>query len=273
MKSGRNEPLPLWPDGAPGAKGTDSEDCPDLTVHLPAGEGPFPCVVVCPGGGYGGRAAHEADPIAEWLAAIGIAGAVVSYRVSPYRHPIPIGDAQRAIRMVRANAGDWGIDASRVGILGFSAGGHLATSAATIYDLGDADAADPIDRESCRPDALVSCYPVISLGTFQHQGSVCNLLADADGKVDAEVRNYLSLEDRVTPDTPPTFLWHTANDPVVPVENALLFASACARHGVPFALHVFPDGRHGLGLGQDHETVGQWPSLCARWFADIGFRE
>jgi acetyl esterase/lipase len=272
MKTGQNDPLLLWPNGAPGAKGEGAEDCPALTLHLPAGEGPFACVVVCPGGGYGTRAPHEARPIAEWLCAIGIAGAVVSYRVSPYRHPVPLGDAQRAIRTVRANASEWGIDPQRVGILGFSAGGHLAASAATIFDTGNADADDPIDRESCRPDALVACYPVISFGTFQHQGSVRNLLADEDGIVDAGMRDYLTLEDRVTSDTPPSFLWHTANDPVVPVENPLLFASACARHGVPFALHVFPDGRHGLGLGQDHETVCQWPSLCARWFTDIGFR-
>ena len=273
MESGRNAPVPLWPDGAPGAKGAGPEDCPALTLHLPEGKGPFACVVVCPGGGYSGRAAHEAEPIAEWLCSIGIAGAVVSYRVSPYRHPVPLGDAQRAIRLVRANAGAWGIDPARVGVLGFSAGGHLAATAATIHDCGDAAAADPVDRESCRPDALVACYAVISFGTFQHQGSVRNLLADAAGNVDQKVRDHLSLEERVTADTPPSFLWHTANDPVVPVRNSLLFADACARHGVSFALHVFPDGRHGLGLGQGHPTVVQWPSLCARWFADIGFRK
>lgn len=271
MNPGRNNPVLLWPNGAPGAKGNGPEDCPALTVFLPEGKGPFACVVVCPGGGYGCRAPHEADPIAEWLCAIGIAGAVVSYRVSPYRHPVPLGDAQRAIRMVRANGAEWGIDPNRIGILGFSAGGHLAASAATIFDLGNPDAADPLDRPSCRPDALVACYPVISFGTFQHQGSVRNLLADADGNVDPKLRDFFTLEDRVTPQTPPSFLWHTANDPVVPVANPLLFAQACAKHGVPFALHVFPDGRHGLGLGQGHETVVQWPSLCARWFRDIGF--
>lgn len=264
------EPVLLWPGGAPGAMGGGVEDCPRLTPYLPAGGSAAPraAVVVCPGGGYCGRAEHEARPIAEWLCSLGVAGLVCDYRVNPYRHPIPLGDAQRAIRLTRANSARWGIDPARVGILGFSAGGHCATSAATIFDDGRADAADPVDRQSCRPDALIACYPVITFGEFRHDGSMRALLGE---KPDPAMQEYLSLELRVTPRTPPTFLWHTAGDDGVPVENSLLFAQALSRNKVPFALHVFPTGNHDLGLAPDHSTVRAWPGICAAWLREIGF--
>ena len=263
------DPVFLWPQGAPGAKGDSPEDRPRLTPYLPRKKGPRPAVIVCPGGGYGGRAPHEGEPVARWLCSLGVAGIVLDYRVAPYRHPIPLGDAQRAVRTARARAGEWGIDPDRVGILGFSAGGHVAVSAATIFDAGKADAADSIDRQSCRPDALIACYPVVTFGEFRHDGSMRNLLGQ---EVDEHLRQYLSLENRVTAQTPPTFLWHTGDDEGVPVENSLLLAAALRRCRVPVALHVFPHGQHGLGLAGDHPTARAWTGLCAEWLAEIGFR-
>jgi acetyl esterase/lipase len=261
----------LWPDGAPGAMGDAVADKPDLTLYVPEGDGPFSCVVICPGGGYGAKAAHEGEPIALWLNSIGIAGAVVQYRVSPYRYPVPADDARRAIRLLRAKAGDWSIDPKHIGILGFSAGGHCATTAATIFAASNLNDDDPVDRESSRPDALIACYPVITFGEKRHDGSMRNLLKDKDGQVDPAMQDYLSLEKRVTPETPPTFLWHTADDGGVPVENSLLFATALRINKVPFALHVFPHGPHGLGLASNNPSVGQWPSLCGNWLKSIGF--
>ena len=261
----------LWSDPAPGALGDGVEDRPRVTPYLPAADGRSAAVVICPGGGYTHRAPHEGEPIARWLNTLGVAGFVLDYRVSPYRHPIPLGDAQRAIRLVRSRAGQWGIDPERIGILGFSAGGHCAVSAATIFEDGVPSASDPVNRFSSRPDALIACYPVVTFGEHGHQGSSQSLLADEQGNVDPTLREYMSLENRVTADTPPTFLWHTAADPGVPVENSFLLAQALHRHGVPMALHVFPTGRHGLGLGEEHPTVQQWPAICAGWLREIGF--
>jgi len=263
----------LWPDGAPGAKGDKAEDKPRLTPYLVPGDGPCACVVVCPGGGYAGRAAHEGEPVARWLNTVGVSAAVLDYRVRPYRHPIPLGDAQRAIRTVRHRAKEWRIDPRRVGILGFSAGGHLAGSAATIFDDGQPDAADPIDRQSCRPDAAILCYAVLTFGEFRHNGSMVNLLGKDP---DPALQKQMSLETRVTAKTPPTFLWHTADDGAVPVENSLLFAAALRKHKVPFALHVFPRGPHGIGLARGKRAAKApearaWPALCAEWLRGIGF--
>lgn len=260
--------LELWPGGAPGAMGDSLEDRPRLLPFLPPSAGPRAAVIVCPGGGYAKRAPHEAEPVARWLCSLGIAGIVLHYRVKPYCHPIPLGDAQRAIRTVRARAAEWNLDPSRVGILGFSAGGHLAASAATIFDDGDPDAIDPVERFSCRPDAAVLCYAVITLDRFRHHGTLINLLGDPP---DEDLRRYLSLENRVTARTCPTFLWHTSDDQAVPVENSLLLAGALRKSEVPFELHVFPHGSHGLGLAADTPAVRNWPSLCADWLARIGF--
>ncbi|HOX08213.1 MAG TPA: alpha/beta hydrolase [Planctomycetota bacterium] len=263
-----SEPVLLWPDGAPGALGDGQEDRPRLVPHLLPGGAPRSAVVVCPGGGYSMRAAHEGDPIAAWLNSLGISALVLHYRVRPYRHPVPLADAQRAIRLVRHRAADWHLDPGRVGILGFSAGGHLACSAATIFDRGRPDAPDPVDRQSSRPDLLVACYPVISFGEHRHDGSMKCLLGDPP---DEELRAFLSLENRVTAETPPAFLWHTAEDQAVPVMNSLLFAGALAEHRVPFALRIFTRGRHGLGLGSAGSEAATWPAQCARWMAEAGF--
>lgn len=260
--------LLLWPNGAPGAKGSTSEDCPRLTPYMPEGKGPFPAIIVCPGGGYVGRADHESAPIARWLCTLGVAGIVLDYRVSPYRHPIPLLDAQRAIRYARANAAELNILPDKIGILGFSAGGHLAASAATVFDAGNPQAADPIDRQSSRPDALIACYPVLTFGQHRHDGSMRTLLGDP---VDAGMQEYMSLENRVTRQTPPSFLWHTFADDGVPVMNVLLFAEALTRCQVPYSLHVFPRGRHGLELAKGPEDPNAWTDLCATWLKETGF--
>jgi len=262
-------PVLLWSAGAPGAQGDGPEDKPCLTPYLLRGDGPFACIVVCPGGGYEGRAPHEGAPVAEWLNRIGVSAVVLDYRVTPYRHPFPLGDAQRAIRTVRAHAAEWRIDPNRVGILGFSAGGHLA-GAAALLGAGQTDAADAVDRQPGRPDAVVLGYPVITFGDKRHDGSMVNLIGR---NPDETLRHRLSLENSVTRETPPVFLWATSDDEAVPVENSLLFAEALRRSGVPFALHIFPHGRHGLGLAREDPVVGTWTTLCADWLRGIGFRE
>ncbi len=266
--AGTPGPVLLWPDGAPGAQGDSPEDAPRITPYLVPTKRPNACIVVCPGGGYAFRAAHEGQPVARWLNTLGLAATVLDYRVAPYRHPIPLGDAQRAIRLVRSRADDWRLDPTRVGILGFSAGGHLAASASTIFDAGNPDAADPIQRFGSRPDAAVLCYPVITTRELTHGESIANLLGpDAD----PDLREAMSLETRVTPQTPPTFLWHTRDDSAVPVENSLLYAMALRKNKIPFALHVFPHGPHGTGLAADVPEVRQWTPLCAAWLKGLGF--
>ncbi|MCC3373926.1 alpha/beta hydrolase [Cohnella sp. REN36] len=260
----------LWEAGAPHAAGGTDEDRPALTPYLLDGEGRA-AVIVAPGGGYGMRAEHEGAPIARWLNGLGISAFVLRYRVAPYRHPSPLLDIQRAIRTVRGRAGEWGIDPKRIGILGFSAGGHLVTTAATHYDAGRADAEDPIERVSCRPDLLIACYPVVTLqDPHTHAGSRSNLLGD---EPDAALVELLSNETQVTADTPPTFLWHTSDDGGVPVENSLLFAAALSKHRVPFDLHVYAHGRHGLGLAEADEHVNGWPDTCASWLRTVGFAQ
>lgn len=261
--------LKLWPQGTPGALGNGAEDQPVLVPYLVQGDEPRAAVIVCPGGGYARRAQHEGEPVAKWLNSLGISAFVVHYRVAPYKHPHPLSDAQRAIRIVRSRASEWGIDPGRVGILGFSAGGHLAATAGTRYDSGMPEADDPVDRQSCRPDLMVLCYPVITLADpHAHVGSRTNLLSEAP---DAALVEQLSNENAVTPDTPPAFIWHTADDAGVPVENALLFASALRRNGVPFELHIYESGRHGLGLAEEHPEARTWPALCANWLKKQGF--
>ncbi len=259
-------PFPVWAaEGVAGAG--ELPAIPRLTPYLPAGAARG-VVIVCPGGGYRMLAPHEGEPIARWLNGLGIAAFVLEYRVAPHRHPVPLGDVQRAIRLVRSRASEWGLVGQPLGVLGFSAGGHLTASAGVFGDEGDAGSADPVARMSSRADALVLCYAVISFNRARHQGSIENLLGpDA---TDAQIA-ALSLETLVTPATPPTFLWHTADDEKVPVENSLLFASALGRAGVPFALHVYPHGRHGLGLATDDPVVGSWTALCASWLATVGF--
>jgi acetyl esterase/lipase len=262
--------LPLWPDGAPGAQGKEFTDIPGVMVYLPpADKATGAAVVICPGGGYGGLAMdHEGHKVAEWLNTLGIAGVILKYRHAPkYRHPTPLNDAQRAIRFVRANAKEWKIDPNRVGILGFSAGGHLASTAGTHFDKGDPDAKDPIDRLSCRPDFLVLVYPVITLvGPKAHVGSRNNLLGKSP---DAKLVESLCNDKQVTADTPPTFLTHTKEDKGVPPENSMMFHEACKKAGVETEIHLYEKGQHGLGLGPKNLEFSEWPTRCSEWLAKI----
>jgi acetyl esterase/lipase len=264
----RSQPLPLWTaDEIPG--GPNPEGLPALTPYLLEGTEIRAAVIVFPGGGYATRAAHEGEPVARWLNTLGLHAFVLDYRVKPHRHPIPLGDARRALRVVRHRAGEWHVDSRKIGVLGFSAGGHLAATISTHFDRGNPDASDPVERQSCRPDVAVLCYPVISFSAeFSHGGSMRNLIGE---DASDDLRRLLSNETQVTEDTPPAFLWHTAEDPGVPVENSLVYASALSRHGVPFELHVFPTGKHGLGLAEDHPQVRSWTTLCATWFRAQGF--
>jgi acetyl esterase/lipase len=260
--------MPLWPDDSPELATLGTGPVPTLTPFTIPGDGPNAAIVVAPGGGYGFKAEHEGAPIAEWLNALGIAAFVVDYRVAPHRHPAPLHDIQRAIRLVRANAAAWKVDAERVGVLGFSAGGHLASSAATLWDRGDPGSDDPVAGQSSRPDVAVLCYPVISWLANPHIGSMENLLGPEPPEA---ARHTLSTDERVTAETPPTFLWHTSDDDAADVRHSLRFATALREHGVPFGLHVYPIGRHGLGLATGDPTVGMWTTEAAIFLRDLGF--
>ena len=266
------EPVLLWPEGAPGAVGDEPADKPDLRIYRPeATKANGAAVVICPGGGYGVLAYdHEGHQVAKYLNSIGVTAAVVKYRLAPrYRHPAPLQDAQRSIRHLRAGAAGYGLDPNRIGILGFSAGGHLASTAATHFDAGRPDHADPIERHSCRPDFAVLCYPVISLTEpFGHSGSKRNLLGDP---ADPKLAESLSNEKQVTAETPPTFLFHTGDDTGVPVENSLAFYAALRKAKVPAELHVYQVGPHGVGLANADPAVFGWKDRLADWLRANNF--
>lgn len=265
------KPLPIWTDDELAAERPRlGEFVPALTPLLLEGPRPRGIVVVFPGGGYWGRAAHEHLPIAECFNRRGFHGAVLDYRTCD-RSPRPLGDgplkdARRAIQLIRRHADAWRVRPDKIAILGFSAGGHLAATASTRFVLGRPDAVHPADHVSSRPDAAVLCYPVISAESFGHAGSIKNLCGD---QPTPEQIALWSNEKHVTSQTPPVFLWHTADDPGVPVENSLAMAVALSKAKVPFALHVFPKGRHGLGLAESDPVVGAWPDLCASWLRSM----
>lgn len=268
LTQAQNPPVvPLWPEGAPGALGKEDKDIPTFTVYLadPA-IATGAAMVILPGGGYGGLAGHEGKGYADWLVTNGVSCFVVKYRLGShgYRHPCMLQDAARAVRLVRAKAADYKIDPKRVGIMGSSAGGHLASTLLTHFDSGKPEAADPVDRQSSRPDAGILCYAVISMGPLTHQGSKNNLLGKDPN---AELVKLLSNELQVTKETPPCFVWATWEDKSVKVENSLEFALALQRAGVPFDLHIYQKGRHGLGLGQGHP----WAKDCVFWLKEQGF--
>lgn len=257
----------LWDGDAPGAVGKAKKDQPRLLIGLPPqAKANGTAIVICPGGGYGGLAMdHEGYQIVEWLNSLGIAGFILDYRHrgKGYGHPAPMLDVQRALRTVRADAQRYGVQHDKIGVLGFSAGGHLASTAATQFDSGDPQAEDRIDRVSCRPDFAVLCYPVIAFDQpYTHRGSQRNLLgADADPALVAK----MSSERRVTAETPPTFLWHTTDDKAVPVENSIYFYLAARRAGVASDLHIYKHGRHGLGLARGVTGASAWSGDCERW--------
>lgn len=267
LRSDEPVTIPLWPDGAPGALGSEPKDIPTLTIYTPSEENRTKtAIVVCPGGGYGNLATgHEGKEIGEWLNQHGVTAVVLEYRHRGrgYGHPAPLDDAQRAIRTVRAHAEKYQLDPAKIGILGFSAGGHLASTAGTKFDAGKSDAEDPIERTSCRPDFMVLCYPVIALGeSFTHQGSQRNLLGpDAS----AEMIEKFSSEKQVTAETPPTFLFHTHEDTGVPPQNSVVFYLALQKAGVPAEMHIFEKGRHGVGLAKTIPGTSAWPDRCIDW--------
>jgi acetyl esterase/lipase len=257
---------PLWPNGAPGAVGNEDADRPTLSIYLPEpARAARTGVVVCPGGGYQMLAVdHEGRQIAEWLHARGIAAFVLKYRLAPrYRHPAPLQDAQRAIRTVRSRAAEFAIEPSRIGIWGFSAGGHLASTAGTHFDSGNPASGDPVERASSRPDFLILAYPVISMtSAYTHRGSRRNLLGD---NPDPEVAASLSTETQVTPQTPPAFLFHTDEDTGVPPENSVMFYLALRKAGVPAELHIYERGPHGVGLAPKDPVLASWAERLEAW--------
>lgn len=252
----------LWSEeeqrvGSGSANGTFKSCQPSITWY-PADSGQNRgTVIVCPGGGYAMKAPHEGEPIALKLNTFGINACVLDYRVYPDLHPSPYQDARRAILLAREKAATNGTKPDKIGILGFSAGGHLAASAGTMWD-----------QDACRPDAMVLCYPVITFSKAGHIGSRMNLLGESATPTQV---SDLSLENRVDRRTPPAFLWHTSDDEAVPVENTLLMASALALRQVVFACHIYPHGRHGLGLAEDSPDVRGWIGECAAFLTMLGF--
>jgi acetyl esterase/lipase len=234
-----------------------------LPAHSGA-PGSRPAVLVLPGGGYARQADHEAEPVAEWLAAEGIHAFVLRYRVAPDRHPAPLEDAKEAMLHIRSGGHGLAVDPDRVGVLGFSAGGHLAATLSTAVATGS----PRLDVPGAVPDLTVLCYPVVSCTEAVHQGSVDNLLGDAPS---SDLLAALSADRQVTADTPPAFLWHTADDAAVPVSHSLRYAGALLEAGVPAELHIFPHGRHGLGLAGGEPGAEHWPALCADWLGRAGW--
>ena len=255
------ETIKLWPADAPYTEESPAQRQPSLMpFKVEESKG---AVVVIPGGGYTMKADHEGRAIAEMINEAGVSAYVLDYRVKPCHYMAPLSDASRAIRLVRS------MGYEKVAILGFSAGGHLCCAAATLYGPGDPDSPDPVERLSSRPDGFIPCYAVVSFTAFRHQGSVDSLLGDR--KTDYDLLRRFSAELNVTKDTPPAFIWHTASDQAVPVENSLRLAAALANAAVPFEMHIFPEGQHGLGLAKDMPQVAQWAGLCQGWLIRQGY--
>lgn len=262
--------MPLWDARAPGALGDTDADKPTITFYRANRGGVGTAVVVAPGGGYGALAMdHEGRQIAAYFNAMGVTAFVLKYRLGPrYRHPIELGDAQRAIRRVRSGAQQFGILPDRIGMMGFSAGGHLTATAGTHFDEGQADAADPIDRVGSRPDFLILGYPVITFDpAVTHSGSVRNLLGE---KPDPKLVQELSNELHVTERTPPTFLFHTNADTGVVAENSVRFYLALRKAKVPAEMHIFENGPHGVGLALGDPALSFWPTLLTNWMRGRG---
>ena len=257
--------MQLWSGKMPHGR-RNVEFVPYLTPYIK--EGAATAIVVCPGGGYGGRAEHEGNVIGEWLNTIGVSAFVLEYRVAPCGAPAQPSDVQRAIRVARRKGAKYGIQ--KIGVMGFSAGGHLAATASVHYDKVFYEAADETDALSARPDFSVLCYPVIDFFEYRHDGSRENLIGPNPRR---EQKEFYSLHRQVTDDTPPAFLWHTAEDNVVPAENSMLYAMALSEHKIPYELHIYPFGCHGMGLAQEDAHLHQWTAALERWLRVMGFFE
>ncbi|MBR6559402.1 MAG: alpha/beta hydrolase [Clostridia bacterium] len=262
----------LWENGAPGFDPSIGQAEPSVDAYIIEDGKEHSAVIVCPGGGYTHRAEdHEGKQVCEFLNSHGINAFMLKYRLRPYRYPIELYDVQRAIRFVRYNAEKFGVISDKIGVLGFSAGGHLSVMAIEHYDYGRDDG-DEIDRVSCRPDAGVLCYAVCSLEKdFGHVGCAINLLGEETYNNDKELVTRLSGENSVRDDCPPVFLWHTAEDDCVNVANSIAMATALREKKIPYELHIFPYGDHGLGFGLDRPGVKRWSYLLAEWLGEIGF--
>jgi acetyl esterase/lipase len=268
-QGGAGKTMLLWPAGAPGALGDEDVDKPTVTVFLPAAANATKTgVVVAPGGGYTHLAVEkEGFAFARWLNERGVAAFVLQYRLGPkYHNPVELEDAQRAIRMVRANAAEYGVATDHVGMWGSSAGGHLAVTAGTRFDEGKAEASDVVERQGSRPDFLILSYPVITFHEPDlHRGSLKFLLGESP---DPSLVDSLSAETQVTKDTPPTFLFATTDDKTVPVINSVMFYSALVKAGVPAEMHLFQHGSHGAGLAVGNPQLSDWPDLLAKWMRE-----
>ena len=266
--------LPLWPSGAPQVEGTPAADLPTLTVFVPQkGRGTGSAVIVAPGGAYLGLASNlEGRQVADWFTSQGMTAFVLKYRLgAKYLYPIPLQDAQRAVRLVRSLAGTYGFLPDRIGIIGFSAGGHLAAATGTLFDAGHPDAADPLERYSSRPDFLVLGYPWLNAmqpsGNYITYCSVIKTIPPETCKVD-EQKYTPSLH--VTAQTPTTFIYSTSDDRTVPISASVNFYNALIAAGVPAEMHIFRHGEHGSGMGAGSAALDQWPALLAEWLRDQG---
>ncbi|MNO91620.1 Acetylxylan esterase precursor [compost metagenome] len=258
--------ISLWSEQTPYTGQGEAEEMPHLIPYIL--DGSKSAMIICPGGGYQHLAEHEGEPVARWLNDHGISAFVLKYRIAPHHAPAPQMDGSQAVRYVRAHAEEYGIDPRRIGILGFSAGGHLAAMTGTTFDAGNPLSDHYIERVSSRPDIMVLCYPVITMKHFGHSGSREQLLGHSPNE---QMVNQYSAEANVSSDTPPAFIWHTANDSSVPVENSLQFALSLGRNTIPYELHVFPEGKHGLGLATELAEVSEWTNLCIRWLKHQGW--
>ncbi len=271
-QGGAGKTMLLWPAGAPGALGDEDVDKPSLTVFLPVVPNATKTgVVVAPGGSYQHLAMEkEGYAVARWLNERGVAAFVLTYRLGPkYHYPVELEDAQRAIRMVRAHAAEYGVATNQIGMWGFSAGGHLTATAGTKFDSGKADASDAIEQQGSRPDFLILAYPVITFEEpYLHRGSLKYLLGDSP---DPTLVDSLSAETQVTKETPPTFLFATTDDKTVPVMNSVMFYAALVKAGVPAEMHLFQHGAHGAGLAVGNPQLSVWPDLVAKWMRERGY--
>jgi len=270
-QTGQARTVLLWENGAPGAQGNDTVDQPSLTLYpVPANGHPGAGIIVCPGGGYVHLSmAKEGSDVAEWLNRHHISAFVLKYRLGPkYHHPVELWDAQRAIRYVRAHSADFGLDTAHIGIWGFSAGGHLASTTGTHFDRGDNAASDPINHQSSRPNFMILAYPVITLeDPYAHVGSRTALLGE---KPEPALVDLLSNELQVTKDTPPAFLFHTTEDRTVPVENSVQFYMALQKAGVPSEMHIYLKGNHGVGLAPNDLVLHTWTERLLDWIKTQG---
>jgi acetyl esterase/lipase len=268
--SAQTAAIPLWENGAPNAVGSEPDDVPTITPYFPHAKATRAAIIVCPGGGYSSLSIQlEGAPIVEWLNSQGITAFLLRYRISPrYHQPAPLQDVTRAMRLVRWRAKEWDLDAGKIGILGFSAGGHLASSIGTHFDAGDPSAKDPIERVSSRPDLMALIYPVITMEAFGHPGSNLALLGPTPSP---EIVKYYSSELQVKKDTPPAFVAHAYGDKSVPIENSLLFVNALRKAGVPFEAHFFDGGKHAFGLGLNDPVLGSWRERYLDWLRARSF--